>query len=410
MNTKTVLELDAKGAKNFFLQEKNYFNGDLPPYFSFQEILNKADEMLAHSNLSDICNQNPKTVDKVNYDIVINKNSRYAWRKLTMINPILYVDLVNCICSEANWTFLQDKFKKFQKNKNIQCSSIPIIPAFMKKQKGSQINNWVTNFEKESAKLSLDFLYMACTDISNCYPSIYTHVIPWALYGQEFAKRHTRPDENFGNKLDHKLSALSYGQTNGIPQGSVLMDFIAEIVFGYIDILLTEQIEKNGVIDYKILRYRDDYRIFTNSMQDNETIIKILNDICRDLGLKLNSEKTCLSQEVIIGAIKTEKFAVWPEYKKDKYKLFLTLYKFAKDFENTGTLQTYLSKLNDTIRLSEKDEDMDLLLSIIIDIAYNSPKVIPQAFAIASKILKNMPAPERIEYITRIKSKFDKKA
>ena len=35
---------------------------------------------------------------------------------------------------------------------------------------------------------------------------------------------------------------MRYGQTNGIPQGSVLMDFISEMVLGYIDKLLEEKI------------------------------------------------------------------------------------------------------------------------------------------------------------------------
>jgi hypothetical protein len=54
-----------------------------------------------------------------------------------------------------------------------------------------------------------------------------------------------------------------YGQTNGIPQGSVLMDFIAEMVLGYIDERLSQCLDKK--MDYRIIRYRDDYRIFTNS-------------------------------------------------------------------------------------------------------------------------------------------------
>jgi hypothetical protein len=29
------------------------------------------------------------------------------------------------------------------------------------------------------------------------------------------------------------MQGMNYGQTNGIPQGSVLMDFIAEMVLGF---------------------------------------------------------------------------------------------------------------------------------------------------------------------------------
>jgi len=65
-----------------------------------------------------------------------------------------------------------------------------------------------------------------------------------------------------GNVIDDNLRNMTYGQTNGIPQGSVLMDFIAEIVLGYTDLELSHKINQLKIEDYQIIRYRDDYRIF----------------------------------------------------------------------------------------------------------------------------------------------------
>ena len=84
---------------------------------------------------------------------------------------------------------------------------------------------------------------------------------------------------------------MRYGQTNGIPQGSVLMDFIAQMVLEYIDKLLEEKISKK-VKEYTILRYRDDYRIFVNNYKDGELILKNLTEILIDFSFKLNSSKT----------------------------------------------------------------------------------------------------------------------
>jgi hypothetical protein len=36
------------------------------------------------------------------------------------------------------------------------------------------------------------------------------------------------------------MRGMNFSQTNGIPQGSVLMDFIAEMVLGYIDERLSQ--------------------------------------------------------------------------------------------------------------------------------------------------------------------------
>ncbi|QDJ13846.1 hypothetical protein CEP45_08415 [Mergibacter septicus] len=63
---------------------------------------------------------------------------------------------------------------------------------------------------------------------------------------------------------------MSWGQTNGIPQGSVLMDFIAELVLGYCDEILEEKLSERRIDNYFIIRYRDDYRVFTNSKEDAE--------------------------------------------------------------------------------------------------------------------------------------------
>ena len=69
----------------------------------------------------------------------------------------------------------------------------------------------------------------------------------------------------------------------------IFMDFIAEIVPGYADSLLIEKLEKypdkKRIVNYKILRYRDDYRIFSQSAADNEIIIKCLAEVMISLGL-----------------------------------------------------------------------------------------------------------------------------
>ncbi len=69
---------------------------------------------------------------------------------------------------------------------------------------------------------------------------------------------------------------MRYGQTNGIPQGSSLMDLIAEMVLGYADEELDKLIaSKKG--QFKIIRFRDDYKIFTNSPELGREIVKHLS-------------------------------------------------------------------------------------------------------------------------------------
>jgi RNA-directed DNA polymerase len=146
----------------------------------------------------------------------------------------------------------------------------------------------VEELEQRSIEFALDYGYLIQTDITDCYGSIYTHSIAWAIHGKDVAKQEKQNKSLIGNIIDSDIQDISYGQTNGIPQGSVLMDFIAEILLGYADSELSGKIEDCAITDYHILRYRDDYRVFINNPQDGERIVKLLTKVMIDLGLKLN--------------------------------------------------------------------------------------------------------------------------
>ena len=111
-----------------------------------------------------------------------------------------------------------------------------------------------------------------------------------------------------GNIIDNYMQGMQYGQTNGIPQGSTLSDFIAEIVLAYADKLLSERLNTNGISNYHIVRYRDDYRIFCNSKEDTERIAFFLQEVLAD-SISIEWEKTYLTEDVISDSIKPDKKA-----------------------------------------------------------------------------------------------------
>jgi RNA-directed DNA polymerase len=63
------------------------------------------------------------------------------------------------------------------------------------------------------------------------------------------------------------------------------MDFICEIVLGYADLELSDRLKAAGLTEFRILRYRDDYRIFVNSPQIGEAILKSLSQLSADFTL-----------------------------------------------------------------------------------------------------------------------------
>ena len=53
----------------------------------------------------------------------------------------------------------------------------------------AQIQSWWQQVEQSSLLHSLDFTHILHTDVTDCYGSLYTHSIAWALHGLKAAKK-----------------------------------------------------------------------------------------------------------------------------------------------------------------------------------------------------------------------------
>lgn len=463
---KNILELKHTEVKNFFLKEESYINMDLPPYIQFEKVLTEFDKLLqVKKNINNLKksvpredkptknrNLEPKEFDGVNYKLFHNKNGKYDWRPFELIHPLLYVNLVNTITEETNWNTILGRFKYIDLISKVECMSLPIVSENNKSDKANQILKWWQSIEQKSLELSLEFNHIYHTDISDCYGSIYTHSIPWALHSKNIAKQ--KIGNLTGDKIDSQIQAMSYGQTNGIPQGSVLMDFIAEIVLKYADLLLTERLNELEIDskEYKILRYRDDYRIFVNNLSIAEDIIKNLTEVLIELGLKLNSSKTFSSDNVIFSSVKPDKIN-WLSIKDDSASLqkkLLLIHKYSLEHKNNSVLceelqniyslinkkttisykkffqslsysseeinfnlkeaMTHLKKLYYPLRNKKKrfqnNENIVVLLSIVVDIAFLNPKSYAISSAIISQLLGFIEEEKRRELIVKMMKKF----
>lgn len=424
-NDKSVLDLTNEEAKAFFIKSETYCSIDLPPYFNFESLLSNVDSYLKDKNIASCfktetlinedgetksINHKPYNFEGVNHLLYNNKDGQYAWRPLQLINPALYVDLVNQITTEDNWVLIINRFKQFKNENTVECLSIPVLSEGERTDKGETIYQWWRKLEQKSVELALDFEYILHTDISDCYGSIYTHSIAWALHDKEVAKVKRKRNQLLGNYIDGSISDMAFGQTNGIPQGSVLMDFVAEIVLGYVDKLLTDRIA--FLSDYKILRYRDDYRIFSNNPQNIQEIAKHLSEVLSELGLKLNASKTIISNDVVSASIKPDK-AYWFSYKRSprsfQKKLFV-LYQMGNKFPNSGTIITELNKLLKNLEKKETFKENILAnISLLVSLIIKNPKVYPVGAAILSRLLGNVGSGEEFQKLLyQILKKFSK--
>lgn len=415
-NLETILDLDGRQAREYLMKGTAYCTVKLPRYFDFDPLLNSVAQAVGNQTFCDLYKRETiRSRDDVNYRLFSNKDGKYAWRQLELIHPVLYVLLVNYITEDSSWEAIRQRFTEFREaDYRIRCMSLPVAPKENEKAVARQVRKWWFEIEQRSIEYALDYEYLIHTDVVDCYPSMYTHSISWALHGREESKRKKRDKSLTGNVIDSFIQDMQYGQTNGIPQGSVLMDLIAEMVLGYADFLLAKKLKKESD-DYKILRYRDDYRIFTKDPLGGDEIMRVLSEVMIGLGMRLHPQKTEASDQVIFSSIKHDKLS-WNSRKQREENLqkhLLIIHDHSTVHPNSGSLVRALTEFRDrldTVPAKTRKYYRGLpLISIAVDIAYRNPKTYPQVSSIISKCLEYPDTQDRKkDVLEKIRKKFCK--
>jgi hypothetical protein len=191
MKTKRLLDLGAKEFRKYLLRSESYCNKQIPEYFDFSRFLKKIDKFKSGYDITKAANQDTSFV------IYENKDGRYSWRKFQLIHPVLYLQLVDLI--SVNWKEIQDHFKKCETQKIYHCPIYQKHPNHRKVAK-QQILKYLDEIEKESIRKSLSYKYVSKLDITDCYPSIYTHSISWAIHSKAVSKNNRSNSYNKDKK------------------------------------------------------------------------------------------------------------------------------------------------------------------------------------------------------------------
>lgn len=407
---KKLVELSNEEAREHFLKGSSYFNKDMPSYISFEPILTDVAAVLNGRHYTAMKSANPNDFPGVNYNFLANKDGRFAWRPLELIHPAIYVSLVNKICDSENWELIKRRLAEFEGGA-VDCCSVPVLSIDSQTDVATQIRSWWQSVEQRSLIYSLEFNHILHTDVINCYGSLYTHSISWALHGLDAAKDKTNRNNLLGGKIDSYIRAGRYGQTNGISQGSVLMDFVAEIVLGYVDKQIHSALGE--LTDFRILRYRDDYRIFTNSDDRAEEILKVISDKLRSVGMRLGVSKTKLSRNVVEGAIKPDKLAgidlqdLGDANAKTIQKQLLRLHSFGQRFPNSGALRRLVSEFHTKLsKQTERPNDLEVQVAIATDIGFVSPSTFPAIAGILSHFISLASTEEKSRLWMKVRQKM----
>jgi RNA-directed DNA polymerase len=403
-----VLAMTGKQARAFFLKPESYCRVDLPSYFDFGRVLRPVTAFIGKKTLSSASSK-PRDHEGVNYRLYSNKDGRYAWRPFQLIHPAVYVELTRQMTEAAAWKHIQARFAEFSKNQSIRCFSIPRSSSTKRKDQAAQVLNWWQEIEQASIELALDYSYVYHADITDCYGSIYTHSIAWALHTKAIAKAKKSDMSLIGNVIDSRMQDMQQGQTNGIPQGSVLVDLIAEMVLGHADLELSGRLATLKITEFKLLRYRDDYRIFANSPEVGARILKALTEVLLELGLKLNASKTSLALAVISSSIKEDKKQWMRSRQTDSnlQKHLLLIHCHSHDFPNAGSLLSALDGFYQRLTKTKSVRNALQLVSIATDIGFHNPRCFPVCAAIISQLLSRVDTKkQKLAALARVRDKL----
>lgn len=165
--------------------------------------------------------------------------------------------------------------------------------------------------EKISTKLLSYGNHVLNLDLSNFYPSLYTHSLAWVDLGKQVAKNDH--ENGIGNNLDKLVRAEQYGETHGVPTGNILTRIVTEYFLCKID----GELEDEG---YLYTRYVDDLKYPFNDEKSKDDFLTIVHDKCNEYNIALNEQKTLVEHYPIENKLnKQHIFSFFENYKSNLY-------------------------------------------------------------------------------------------
>jgi len=242
----------------------------------------------------DYCANNAVQPDITGHEYIYFENIRNinVPRAMGIPNPFAYNTLCKYIGDQ--WDELLTYFQRKTQGQSYRISRIHPRKVLDKNGEFTKIL-FDMNFKNLYAdgapeqKMLIGKRFIVNADISNCFPSIYTHALAWALVGKSEAKRRRNEQQALFNLIDKYSRNMKHGETDGLLIGPHVSNLLAEIILVEIDRILFEE-------GYSFIRHIDDYACFTESYETAQNFINDLVTALRGFDLALNHKKTNIAE------------------------------------------------------------------------------------------------------------------
>lgn len=253
---------------------KGYLPENLPPSFGSGEIA----DYFASNPQADYLSEAKKVVKPAIYSASKRGMTR---RNFSVMHPVTGYDLARFAAEQGDAIWERMKTSPYS-------LSVP-----EQKDGSDRALDIPSHSELERVRLERlsRFRFVAKTDVSRFYHSIYTHSVPWAFHSKADAKGDRDPKSKKlpFNRLDYILRCGQDGQTIGVPVGPDVSRLVAEGVFSAID---SEFQKRCAVTDCDVIRHVDDIWIGANSHADVEEALWRYREAIRAFELDINEAKT----------------------------------------------------------------------------------------------------------------------
>lgn len=202
------------------------FSEKLPPVFD-----NKSFTLFCKNNNPKF--NSKKLYDYVRYNTIRNIN---VPRQIGIPVPMAYEKL--CGVLRDNWEEIKTHFHTQTDSHDYIISRLHIQ---LRKNKDTLFDMNYDDWRRGGSPkddLCVGSRFVVKTDISTCFPSIYTHSIPWAAIGKSEAKNRLGERSNeisWFNAIDKACQTVKCRETHGLLIGPHASNLIAEIILGVVD-------------------------------------------------------------------------------------------------------------------------------------------------------------------------------
>lgn len=254
------------------LLAKGYLPKELPPHFSSELFASYATTKRGRANLERY-QPSDNFTRYTNFRLALPGQHR---RQLPLIHPSSFSTLAQLVAKNFRRLLKKAARSPFSRSRPVyeQDGHRALRPAVKP-----------SNLSRERTIIRAGSSHLLKIDISQFYPSLYTHAVGWAIDSKLRHRRNWRNSRLLGKKVDQSIMNLQGKMSHGIPIGNDISFLLAEVVLAQVDRALK-------LPRKRAYRWFDDYEIACDSQEEAEKYLALLTKELDTFRLHLNPQKT----------------------------------------------------------------------------------------------------------------------